>query len=111
MIVMPMIVMPLRCSTQGSMPSAFEWPGPRLTGWVHCVPAVPAAAQGATKERLQLERKLVACIDKIKAVYFSLMLHIVNTLTKKQIATMIVYAHPFVCDGLSFCEALDSLDV
>jgi hypothetical protein len=80
-----------------------------------CLPAsaaaAAAAAQESTEERVQLERQLHVCTDKIKVVYFSLMLHIVNTLDKRQIAAMCVHAHPFVCDGLSFCEALDSLDI
>jgi hypothetical protein len=64
--------------------------------------------QDGTQERQRLELALQMCTNKIKALNFCMLLHLTNTLTKKQLATMCVHSHPFVFDVHSMCEALDT---
>jgi len=56
-----------------------------------------------------LERRIQACTDRIKVLFFCQVLQFTNTLSKKQLATLFVHAHPFVPDVVTMCEVMDDM--
>jgi hypothetical protein len=59
--------------------------------------------QISCQQQLELEQQLDRITQQLKWPHYSHMLHLINILTKHQLATAMLHAYPFVPDAFS-CE-------